>query len=52
MEKQLTYQELLTAYNKLLKENESLHKEINKLQAFGQQGYFPDTTRHKATFVF
>ena len=33
MEKQLTYQELLTAYNKLLKENESLHKEINKLQA-------------------
>ena len=32
MEKQLTYQELLAAYNKLLMENESLHKEINRLQ--------------------
>ena len=33
MGKQLTYQELLTVYNKLLKENESLHKEINRLKA-------------------
>lgn len=33
MEKQLTYQELLAAYNKLLMENEFLHKEIDRLQA-------------------
>ena len=33
MGKQLTYQELLAAYNKLLKENEFLHKEVDRLQA-------------------
>lgn len=33
MGKQLTYQELLTAYNKLLVENEFLHKEADRLQA-------------------
>lgn len=32
MGKQLTYQELLAAYNKLLKENEFLHKEVDRLQ--------------------
>ena len=30
---QLTYQELLAAYNKLLRENEFLHKEVDRLQA-------------------
>ena len=30
---QLTYQELLVAYNKLLRENEFLHKEVDRLQA-------------------
>ena len=29
MGKQLTYQELLAAYNKLLMENELLHKEVD-----------------------
>ena len=33
MGKQLTYQELLAAYNKLLMENELLHKEIDRLQS-------------------
>ncbi len=33
MGKQITYQELLAAYNKLLMENEFLHKEIDRLQA-------------------
>lgn len=33
MEKQPTYQELLEAYNKLLMENELLHKEIDRLQS-------------------
>lgn len=33
MEKQPTYQELLEAYNKLLMENELLHKEIDMLQS-------------------
>ena len=33
MGKQLTYQELLAAYNKLLKEKEFLHKEVDRLQA-------------------
>ncbi len=33
MGKQLAYQELLTAYNKLLIENEFLHKEVDKLQS-------------------
>ena len=33
MGKQSTYQELLTAYNKLLMENECLHKEIDRLQS-------------------
>ena len=31
--KQITYQELLAAYNKLLMENEFLHKEVDRLQA-------------------
>ena len=30
---QLTYQELLAAYNKLLMENEYLHKEVDRLQS-------------------
>lgn len=33
MGKQITYQELLAAYNKLLMENEFLHKEVDRLQA-------------------
>lgn len=33
MGKQLTYQELLAAYNKLLMENELLHKEVDRLQS-------------------
>ena len=33
MGKQLTYQELLAAYNKLLMENEFLHKKVDRLQA-------------------
>ena len=33
MGKQPTYQELLEAYNKLLMENELLHKEIDRLQS-------------------
>ena len=33
MGKQLTYQELLAAYNKLLMENEYLHKEVDRLQS-------------------
>ena len=33
MGKQPTYQELLTAYNRLLMENEALHKEIDRLRA-------------------
>lgn len=33
MGKQPTYQELLEAYNKLLMENELLHKEIDMLQS-------------------
>ena len=33
MGKQPTYQELLAAYNKLLIENEYLHKEVNRLQS-------------------
>lgn len=33
MGKQITYQELLAAYNKLLMENELLHKEIDRLQS-------------------
>ena len=33
MGKQLTYQELLAAFNKLLKEKEFLHKEVDRLQA-------------------
>ena len=48
MGKQLTYQELLAAYNKLLKENEFLHKEV----ITKQQGYSHGTTNHKTTFVF
>ena len=31
MGKQITYQKLLAAYNKLLMENEFLHKEIDRL---------------------
>ena len=30
MGKQPTFQELLAAYNKLLKENENLHKEVDR----------------------
>ena len=33
MGKQPTYQELLAAYNKLLMENECLHKEVDRLQS-------------------
>ena len=33
MGKQLTYQELLAAYNKLLMENELLHEEVDRLQS-------------------
>ena len=33
MGKQTTYQKLLAAYNKLLMENEFLHKEVDRLQA-------------------
>ena len=33
MGKQPTYQELLEAYNKLLMENELLHKEVDRLQS-------------------
>ena len=33
MKKALTYEELLTAYNKLLVENDNLRKEISRLQA-------------------
>lgn len=33
MGKQITYQELLAAYNKLLMENEFLHKEVDRLQS-------------------
>ena len=40
MGKQITYQELLAAYNKLLMENEFLHKEVDRLQA-GKSGYQP-----------
>ena len=39
MGKQLTYQELLAAYNKLLMENEYLHKEVDRLQSLlGSKG--------------
>ena len=33
MEELPTYQELLAAYNKLLMENECLHKEVDRLQS-------------------
>ena len=38
MGKQITYQELLAAYNKLLMENEFLHKEVDRLQALCLHG--------------
>ena len=49
MGKQITYQELLAAYNKLLMENEFLHKEVDRLQALLNSKDIPMT---EATFVF
>ena len=45
MGKQPTYQELLAAYNKLLMENELLHKEVDRLQSLLNSKGTP-STRH------
>ena len=51
MGKQPTYQELLAAYNKLLIENEYLHKEVNRLQSLlnskGTHSTPPTMKRHR-----
>ena len=43
MGKQPTFQELLAAYNKLLKENENLHKEVDRLQSLLSRKDTPST---------
>ena len=43
MERPSTYQELLTAYNKLLMENEFLHKEVDRLQSLLSSRNAPST---------